>query len=248
MLLVVQGEGKQVKHAISVSNQPARKFTMNPSSQPNTESQSDTPSRDIVPVEYVNSHPVDAESFPLPHGGSVRCHAHSRSGETCKRAPAAGQSVCASHGAKSPRAIHGAKVRLAEANARQFVQSHGIDNPETDVNAALMNLLSEVAAGKEYLSQKLADLRAGAGDPADEASLVAAYERTLDRNVKTAVAIAKLGVPQAIRAGRGADMSAMSQCLNAALLDEAANLSDQQRQAFRARLTLEVDRHPVFTD
>lgn len=62
-----------------------------------------------------------------------RCTAHTRTGNPCGRTPAAGVTVCASHGGKAPQIIAAANRRLTEAAARADAARLGA---RTDIHPA----------------------------------------------------------------------------------------------------------------
>lgn len=129
-----------------------------------------------------------------------RCRATSRrSGERCRRWPAPGQAVCASHGAKSPQARAKAAERLAveaaRADAEQLLghrATAGVDDPLR----VLAEVTAEAVALKDALAARVNALKSmrysapGAGTEQIRAEMLL-YERSLDRVAKLSDTLAR---------------------------------------------------------
>lgn len=71
--------------------------------------------------------PRDWSKSPV---ASRRCHAHKKTGEQCKNAALAGQSVCKYHGGAAPQSINKARERLSAAADRMAERLLGIAESE----------------------------------------------------------------------------------------------------------------------
>jgi hypothetical protein len=81
-----------------------------------------------------------------------RCTAHStRTGNRCGRAPMKGQSVCATHGGRSPNGKAAGERRLSTERARAVVITYGLP-VEIDPHDALMEEIARTAGHVRWLA------------------------------------------------------------------------------------------------
>ena len=121
-------------------------------------------------------------------------------GEQCRKAPLAGQSVCRSHGGASPIGKEAGRHRLLEARVATQLQKLGWD-PVTDPVAAFADLAGEIWAFKELCREQVNKLDDWTSfnlqDEEFARAAVAVYERALDRANKTLVDMLRLNLDAA---------------------------------------------------
>ena len=126
-----------------------------------------------------------------------RCHAHSKSGEQCKRAAMIGGTVCRMHGGASPWAKIKAAERLEEREVRRILADE-LEHPEPIEHPVyeLLKLASEIKAWQRAIRLRMVDLTEITHEDKlgveRERALVSLYERAQDRNSKLLVDMAKL--------------------------------------------------------
>lgn len=87
-----------------------------------------------------------------------RCKAKSsRTGDQCKKRPMRGQTVCGSHGGRSPIAKAAAERRLKEQEARAAVTMFGLPR-EVDARDALLEEVYRTAGAVDWLTEKVREL------------------------------------------------------------------------------------------
>lgn len=140
-----------------------------------------------------------------PKDGRPTCTAKKRStGTRCQNTPPKNFTVCRLHGGASPAAKNKAAERQLEEQARNAVAKLNIV-PIGDPLTALSELAGEAVAWKDFLYEKVAELRgthryeSEIGTEQLRAELVL-YERALDRCVATLGVIAKLNIDERLAA------------------------------------------------
>ena len=100
--------------------------------------------------------PVQGPVSARPHG--VKCTGHAKStGRRCKNRPIRGGSICRIQCGAAPQVRIAAKRRLVEAEATAFLSEYRHE-PITSVWQALEDLISEVAAGKNFFAARVSEL------------------------------------------------------------------------------------------
>lgn len=201
----------------------------------------------------------------LPH---PRCSAHSkRTGRPCGAVPKTGQTVCRTHGGKSPQALAKAEERQIEAAATRALASMGVAVP-TDPGQALLDLVAEAAGNVAFLrhqvqqleqrasptvvrtdedgysvetgGQTLAGPTGSTAKPFEAAPhvLVGMYESWCDRLAKYSEMALRAGVEERRVRLVEADAARMFTAIAAAL--NAAGLNPAQQEAFRVNLAAQL--------
>lgn len=155
------------------------------------------------------------ERNPTRRPPAVTCVATSkRSGQRCRRAPAKGAAVCATHGGKAPQVRRAARERVVEERARAELYRMGRPAPVHNPIEELADLAGEIVAWKNKCAQHVAALaeqltywtdrewHKAEGVPIHTEAVenlravVSAYERGLDRTVRVLATIAKLNLEE----------------------------------------------------
>lgn len=171
----------------------------------------------------------------------TRCKAHSKrqGGMQCQQWPMAGQSVCGSHGGRSPSSKPGAEIRKAEEKIRKTLGKLTIvpvENPLLE----LQLLAGEARAWKEAVAGHVAELErlrySTDGGEAIRGEIIL-FERALDRCALVLTAIAKLNIDERLVKIAAAQQQVVIAAIEAAI--QAAGLTGAP--AVEARKT--VARH-----
>lgn len=113
------------------------------------------------------------------------CVAHHRDGTPCRAWAIKGGTVCWTHGGRTPSIKNAARRRVMAAKATVWAKKYGAD-PNLDPVDALINLIGETIAFKNFIAARLSDIdpeKWGYGTVQGEAlkAEVQLYERALDR-------------------------------------------------------------------
>jgi hypothetical protein len=164
-------------------------------------------------------------------------------GRRCRRAPIRGGTVCPKHGGAAPQVRRKAKQRLAEQEAQGFLSRQDIV-PVANPYRALLELGGEALALKQYLSDRVAELRCLTATDRlgaeNTAALLQAFERSLDRAHNVLRTIAKLDIETRYVQVEEWKARAFALAVKAGL--DAAELSEAQRDRFVSVWSGEVER------
>ena len=154
---------------------------------------------------------------------------------------------CKNHGGTLPGSVRGGQRKLREREARTYLEKYGVLGPITNPVAKLAEIAAEVDALRAYFQHRVEQLR-------DEDftslsvlgvdqinSLVAAYERALDRCVKVLTDMARLGIEERLTRASEAEVMALGASLDRVLADPSVGLDAAQRSRILALLAEELD-------
>jgi len=135
------------------------------------------------------------------------------------------------HGGAIPAVRRKAKMRLAEADAKRALQRLDVE-PVDDPVGALLALAAEVVALKDVLAGKWAGSRRD-----DEAAVVDAYGRALDRAGRLLVEVNRLGLEERLVRVREVQAARIVEAVRAALTDLGVDPGDEYvRSVLRRRI------------
>jgi hypothetical protein len=161
----------------------------------------------------------------------ARCGRQTRSGEPCKRWPITGGTVCPSHGGAARQVKRAADARDVEQRAARFVsrlEVAPVRNPLsvlaqiTGEAIQLKNVLLEVV---DALTAKTIRSTSAFGGEELRADL-AAYERSLDRVAKFAIAMARLNLDERLVAVDEATVAMLTAIIRTIVIGLGHNPSD----------------------
>ena len=129
----------------------------------------------------------------------VRCSARRSSGEPCRKYAVAGATVCSVHGGRAPQVKAAGRRRLAEQRAIGVLARQG-RRPIGSPTEELVRVAEEIVNLKDVLLEHVERLRSIARTDKtgreEVRAVLSAYERGLDRTVRSLVDISKLGLEE----------------------------------------------------
>lgn len=177
---------------------------------------------------------ADRRFKPRPPARKVDpCGAETRSEDKhpCRLPPINGSKRCRFHGGASPSVKAKAERARVEGELRELATTLAappVDNPLE----ALSTLAGEVAAWKNFLAGKLAELNTlrYSGEHAEQIrGEVVLYERALDRTVSVLTAIARLNIDERLAAIGEVQAAMLEGALEAALTALGVSVEDKTR-------------------
>jgi hypothetical protein len=145
--------------------------------------------------------------------------------------------VCASHGGKAPQVVAKAAQRRQEVATRRLLAAYDVGS-RNDPATALVDLVSEVLAWKDLLSDRVAELQAdewrwpaGAGERLH--ALVALFERAMDRAGRLLVDLNRLGLAERAVRVEEQQVEMLAEAVRRTLADPRLSLSPEQQAEAR---------------
>lgn len=130
------------------------------------------------------------------------CRGHRTDGAPCRAFAVNGAEVCSVHGGSAPQVLRKAAVRQIEAKVVGLADKYARDaGPVSDPLRALMDIAGEISGFKDFIGERVAELRSESwryeGTSSEQVRAeVALYERAMDRTVRVLVDIAKLNLEE----------------------------------------------------
>ncbi len=150
-------------------------------------------------------HPGNEPGWKHSNGGVAKqCTAKSkRSQQRCRAVAMLGQNVCRMHGGSIPKARANGRerhaVELAEAKAEAMLEKRGI-TPTANPVDVLYELLDEIVAWKDIATERRDEIAEFSyrsdGNTEQLRAEITVWERAVDRAVKAATDIQKLGLAE----------------------------------------------------
>jgi hypothetical protein len=131
---------------------------------------------------------------------ALACTARRSDGSPCRAWAMTGQVVCSTHGGRSPQAKAAAKRRGIDERARRLLAQRGGTERTGTVSEELAKAAREVVALKNVLAAEVDSMRSLARvdkmGREEVRAVLSAYERALDRTVRSLVDISRLNIDE----------------------------------------------------